>query len=96
MAKPVTEDPGTLANIINGFGGTVIPGETFRFQLPLSEVREVVPKINQLGIGVRKIGEFEAENPTKMFSNIAVATLELYRPEEAKPEGELREAWFKS
>jgi hypothetical protein len=31
-----------------------------------------------------------------MFSNIAVATLELYRPEEAKPEGELREAWFKS
>jgi hypothetical protein len=82
MANPVTEDAATLANVIGGLGGVVIPGPVFRFQLPLAKVKEVVPKINQLGIGVRKVGEFEADNPTKLFSTMSVVTLELYRPDQ--------------
>ena len=94
MVKPlVTDDPNVLANVITGLGGSVIPGPTFKFMLPLEKVSEVVPKINDLGVGVRKTGEFQMENPTKMFSSITVATLELYRPQEQKQE--LREAWFR-
>ena len=52
MSKPVTTDPNALAAIITGLGGIVIPGPTFRFDLPLSEVRTVIPKINELGPSV--------------------------------------------
>lgn len=93
MAKPITTDPTTLANVITGYGGEVIPGDTFRFHLPVSQVPEVIPKINQMGIGVRKVGEFQAENPTKLFSSVSIATLELYRPQDENPDP-LREARF--
>lgn len=82
MAKPVTEDPNTLAAIVTGLGGTVIPGPTFRFDLPLSEVRRVVPKINELGIRCRTVAERVEDNPTKLFSSQTVATIELCRPTE--------------
>lgn len=94
MTKPITDDPNTLAAVITELGGTVIPGPTFRFELPLSEVRTVIPKINELGVGVRKISEYQTDDPKKLFSSMSIATLELYHPQE-KPEGELREAWFK-
>lgn len=93
MAKPITENPDTLAAVVAGLGGTVIPGPTFRFDLPLSEVRTVIPKINDMGIGVRKVGEYQTDNPRKLFSTMTVATLELYRPQEKKEE--LRESWFR-
>lgn len=93
MAKPITEDPNTLANVITGYGGSVIPGPTFRFDLPVSEMPKVVSKINEMGIGVRKIAERQEENPTKLFSAMSVATLELYRPQEENPDP-LREARF--
>jgi hypothetical protein len=78
VSKPITTDPATLSNLISGLGGTVIPGETFCFDLPLSAVRTAVPKINELGINVRKISERVEDNPTKLFSPITVARLELY------------------
>jgi hypothetical protein len=94
MVKPiVTDNADVLANIVTGLGGHVIPGPTFKFMLPLEKVSEVVPKINDLGIGVRKVGEFQTDNPTKLFSSVTVATLELYRPQ--APKAELREAWFR-
>ena len=43
--------------IVTGLGGTVIPGPTFQFDLPLSEVKTAIPKINELGIGCRKLSE---------------------------------------
>ena len=50
MVKPiVTDNPDVLANVVTGLGGTVIPGPTFRFYLPLEKVREVVPKIQRSG-----------------------------------------------
>jgi hypothetical protein len=84
MSKLMIDDPNTLAGVVTGLGGTVIPGPVFRFDLPLSQVREVIPKINELGVGVRKISERVEDNPTKLFSPQTVATLELYRPEEPK------------
>jgi hypothetical protein len=81
MSRPIVDNSDTLAGVVTQLGGTMVPASTFRFDLPLSEVRTVVPKLNQLGVGVRKISERVEENPTKLFSPMTVATLELYRPE---------------
>jgi hypothetical protein len=90
MTKPMIDDPNTLANVVTGLGGTVIPGPTFRFDLPLADVREVVPKLNQLGVGVRKVSERTEDNPTKLRSPMTVATLELYCPNETN---RIHEMW---
>ena len=96
MVKPiVTDNPDVLANMsLPASAAASSRGRPLSFMLPLEKVREVVPKINDLGVGVRKVGEFQMDNPTKLFSSMTVATLELYRPQD-QPKQELREAWFK-
>ena len=84
MAKaPVTTDPNTLANIVRGLGGTPVPGRTFMFDLPLDRVRECVPRINDLGLAVRKVSERQEEHPTRIGNSQSVATLEIFRPQPA-------------
>jgi hypothetical protein len=80
-SKPVTTDPNTLATIVTGLGGTVIPGEAFRFDLPLESVKEVVPKLNELGLGVFKVSERMQDHPTRLNNLQTVATLGLYKPD---------------
>jgi hypothetical protein len=63
---PVTTDPNTLANIVTGLGGTVVPGPTFVFDLPISEVKTAIPKINELGIGCRKVSERVEDDPVRL------------------------------
>jgi hypothetical protein len=77
MAQPVTTDPAALAALIRGLGGHVIAGPVFTFDLPLEKVREVIPRINDLGIGVEKVSERIEDNPTKNFSPQTIATLKL-------------------
>ncbi len=72
----------TLAAVVTELGGTVVPADTFQFDLPLADVKEVVPKIHELGVGVRKLSERVEDNPTKLFSPITVARLELYHRNE--------------
>ena len=79
MPKICVDDPNTLAAVVTSLGGTVIPGDTFRFDLPLEAVREVVPRINELGVAVRKISERIEDHPTRLRCPRSVATLELYR-----------------
>jgi hypothetical protein len=79
MTKPVTTDPRTLVNIISGLGGTVIPGPTFRFELPRSEVKTVIPKINELGIACRNVGERVEDDPVRLRCSRSVVTIELYK-----------------
>jgi len=74
------DDPNQLAGLVRSLGGEVVPAENFRFNLPLSEVRTVVPKINYVsGLGVRRVGEHQATHPTRGTQQ-AIVTLELYRP----------------
>ena len=46
-----------VAGVIEQLGGTVIPGDSLTFDLPLSLVRATIPKLNDLGVGLRKISE---------------------------------------
>ena len=82
MTKIVTEDPRTLANIVTGLGGTVIPGRTFQFELPRENVREVIPKINELGLRCRTVSEKVKDHPTRLNSPQSVLTIELYKSNE--------------
>jgi hypothetical protein len=75
--KSVT-NPDTLARVVSELGGTVVRADSFQFDLPLSEVKTVVPKLSELGVGVRKLSERVGDHPTKLFSPISIARLELY------------------
>jgi len=77
--EPTVTDPNALAAIVRGLGGNPIPGRTFTFDLPVEKVREAVPRLNDLGIGVRKVAERQEENPTKLGCTWGVATLELFK-----------------
>ena len=46
MAKLSVTDPNTLHGVVTALGGRVIPGPSFKFELPQEDVREVVPKLN--------------------------------------------------
>lgn len=88
----LADDPKLLADLITALGGRVIPGESFRFDLPLSQVKETVPKLTRLGLGVRKVDEHQDDGPPNSINRIqSIATLELYRPESKRlnriPEG---------
>jgi hypothetical protein len=78
--RPIVTNTHALANIVHSLGGSVVPGQTFQFDLPLSQVREIVPKISDsTGLGVRKISETIGEHPTRIGDAQTIARLELYR-----------------
>jgi hypothetical protein len=78
-------DPEALRALVTSLGGDVIPGPTFKFDLPLSKVREVVPRINQAtGLRVEMVRErIAAGDPSGPDRVITVATLELKHQPEA-------------
>jgi len=43
--RPVVTDTNAIANVATALGGVVIPGRTFMVDVPLEDVREFVPKI---------------------------------------------------
>jgi hypothetical protein len=76
--NPLLNDSNTLAGIVQSLGGTMRSDPRgFRFDLPLADVREVIPKLNKLGVGVRKVSEYTEHGPKTR----SVAVLELYRPQ---------------
>jgi hypothetical protein len=54
----IADDPKMVAGLVTSLGGRVIEGETLKFDLPLRDVATVVPKLNELGVGVRKLQEW--------------------------------------
>ena len=84
MKKLSVTDPNTLYGVVTSLGGTVIPGRTFMFELPLSELNDVLPRLNSLGVGARSISERVEAHPTQLRCNHSVITLELFRAPEKK------------
>ncbi len=87
-------DPNSVAQIVTSLGGSVIYGApTLQFDLPLEKAREVIPELNKLGVGCRKVRERTGDHPTRLSTPISIATIECCRPQETELK-ELREAWF--
>jgi len=82
MTKIVTEDPRVLAALVGGMGGSVVPARTFQFDLPRSAVKEVIPKINELGLRARNIGERIEDDPTRLGCNRSIVRIELYKSDD--------------
>ena len=82
MSKPITTDPNVLAHLVTGLGDTVIPGRTFKFDLSRDRVRECIPRINDLGLRCRTVGERVADHPTQLNRQQSVLTIELFKSDE--------------
>ena len=82
--KIVVDNPDTLAPLIRDMGGTIVPGPTFQFEIPLADVAAIVPKIHALGVSVKKISEQLDRNPFKArYEPQTIAKLALtYRDED--------------
>jgi hypothetical protein len=82
MTKPVVEDPVTLASIVTGLGGVPIPARTFIFDLPLSEAKTAIPRLNELGLRCRRIGERVEDDPVRLNCQRGVVRIELFKSDE--------------
>lgn len=80
--KPVTTNPDALAAIVTGLGGTVIPGPTFQFDLPMSEVKTAIPKINDLGLGCRRLSERVEDDPVRLNCQRNMVRIALIKSDE--------------
>jgi hypothetical protein len=80
MKKPehVVDDPDVLAGVVRAFGGVIVPGESFTFDLPRASVRDILPRLHELGISARRVSERTEMNPKAM----TVTRLTLYKPSE--------------
>lgn len=85
MSQPISTDPNTLAAIVTGLGATVVPAESFQFDLAMRDAERVVPRLNELGLGVRRVSERVEPDPIRPSAIISVVRCELYRPQ-PKPE----------
>jgi hypothetical protein len=74
-------DPDALTAIIESLGGTVVPHRMVRFDLPLSKVREAIPRLNALtGLRVEKVAERQDSGDAGSIDKVqSIATLELRR-----------------
>jgi hypothetical protein len=74
-----------LANLIEAQGGVIVPGNALRFDLPLSKVRDVIPKVCDYhdALRVRKVAERRENNPDGTGLQ-GIVTLECYRSDEKR------------
>jgi hypothetical protein len=75
----LADNPEALAHYIEGLGGTIVyDTKRFRFELPLSEVRRVIPDINRHGLACKKV-EPERQDRDINGRMCSVATIEVSR-----------------
>ena len=51
----------------------MIEGETLRFDLPLADVQRVIPQLNNLGVGCKRVLEWTETGPQGPHSVVPVA-----------------------
>jgi hypothetical protein len=80
------DDPVSLGNVVRSLGGTPVDAPTFQFELPRGDVRTAVPRLNSLGVGVRRISERRDYDPKGLASHVqSIVRLECYRPRKTEP-----------
>lgn len=79
MGKLSVVNPHTLAGVISELGGRVINGPSFRFELPQEDVREVIPRLNQLGLRCERVGERVSDHPRQINRQCSFVTIALFK-----------------
>ena len=79
MAKLVVDDPDTLHGVVSALGGRVIDGPSFKFELPQEDVREVVPKLNSIGLRCERVGARVGDHPRQINRQCTYVTIELFK-----------------
>ena len=77
----IADNPEALAGFVRHLGGEIVEAPTFKFEIPLSETRRVIPEINKLGLRCERISERTGTDPNN-GNAITVATIELRRQPE--------------
>jgi hypothetical protein len=80
----IANNPDALARYVEHLGGEIVPAPTFRFQVELGKVREIIPEINRLGLQAVKVDEHTGSDANGKCCSIA--TVELRRKPEEKSE----------
>jgi hypothetical protein len=75
--KSVADDPEMLAHYLRSLGAEVIPGPKFKFEIPLSETRKIIPEVSKLGLRCEKIAERQSHDLQGRACSIA--TIQLFR-----------------
>jgi hypothetical protein len=73
----IADNPEALAAYVRHLGGTPIAHRTFRFEMPLSETKRVIPQIAKLNLRCEKVGE-RTDNDTN-GKTCSIATIEISR-----------------
>jgi hypothetical protein len=66
-------DPKFAASLIEQLGGKIVEHESLRFDLPLRDVERVVPQLNALNIGCRRIQEWTTTDHRGPISVVRIA-----------------------
>jgi hypothetical protein len=78
----IADSPNALADYVRHLGAEVLTGtRTFQFEIPLGEVKRVVPEINRIGLRCERLAERTGTDPLN-GNAITVATIEIRRPPE--------------
>ena len=78
----IADDSNALARYVEHLGGSIVEAPTFRFEIPLEEVRKVIPEIYKLG-GLRceRVSERIGTNPYNGTTR-TLTTIEVRRQPE--------------
>jgi hypothetical protein len=75
------DEPQALARLIESLGGTITSNDSFSF--PVNQTKDIVPKLDQVGIGVRRVQEYVSTNPRSgKIENVCVARAYRKEPDE--------------
>jgi hypothetical protein len=77
----IADNTNALAAFVQHLGGTPLEHQNFRFEIPLSETRKVIPEINKLGLRAEKVAERQGSDINGRACSYATIELRRQRPE---------------
>lgn len=76
------DDPQTLASVITALGGQPVAARTMQFECRLGDVKTLVPRLNSLGVRVRKLEGHDRVTETSAGPQTTIRCEVYRRPEE--------------
>jgi hypothetical protein len=78
----LADNPEALRGYIEALGGSMVEHPArFRFEIPLSEARRIIPEINKLNLRCEKVGERQDSDINGRACSIATIELRRQQPQ---------------